>query len=197
MRNQQAGTERGSNRSRLDLPTAVSEFVAKAEARIPNFAVEIDAPDDQSAEWWLDVTCDGFHTSVSWRPSLGFGIFTSEAAYGDRPDELYRRATTAAHRVEQLCEQWKVSQFVAPLWLADLRNLIGASQTAIAAALFHNQPSVSRLEKREDVKLSTLVSHVQAMGGRIEMRVHFDELDAVIALPTASSTGRRRRRSSG
>lgn len=179
------GQGRKPSRPSLALPAELSTFLAQVQDLLGEAEVSFDRPDDAEGEWWIDIRCNGFSTTLSWRPKLGFGVFTDEPLYGSRADELYRRPDLAARRVMLLCEQWRTSRLVTPLWLAEVRKLTGTPQTVLAASLDRNQPAVSRLETREDVKLSTLASYVEAMGGKLEMRVHFKDWDAAIALPEA------------
>jgi hypothetical protein len=159
------------------------DFIEVVSAQLPGLSIETDAPSDPAGEWFVDLTLDGFRSNVAWRPSFGFGLFTSEAGYGDRPNEIFRTPELAARRISQMCDQWRASEHVSPPWLMQLRQLVGTPQTELATALSCNQPAVSRFEKRDDVKLSTLVSYLDAIGGRLEMRVHFDDLDVSIDLP--------------
>jgi predicted transcriptional regulator len=59
--------------------------------------------------------------------------------------------------------------------LAELRRARGLSQKALAELLEVQQPSIARLEKRTDMYLSTLRSHIEAMGGRLEVIARFPE----------------------
>jgi hypothetical protein len=177
-----AGTRRAPDTTLVDFqPLAV--FEEQLRTLVPNAKLVVDRPDDPDGTWWLDVVCEDFRTTVSWMPSLGFGVFTDEASYGGRPDELYDLPELAAQRIALLCEHWRRSHVLEPLWLGEVRKLTGTPQTSLAAALSCNQPAVSRMESREDVKLSSLESYVKAMGGRLEMRVHFPHWHAAIALP--------------
>lgn len=183
---EQARTRRPADRPAVETPKPLLEFIAGISAQLPGLSIETDAPSDPAGEWFVDLTLDGFRSNVAWRPSFGFGLFTSKAEYGDRPNEIFRTPELAARRISQMNEQWRTSKQVSSPWLTQLRQLMGAQQTEMATALSCNQPAVSRFEKRDDVKLSTLVSYLDAIGGRLEMRVHFDDLDVSIDLPEAT-----------
>lgn len=64
--------------------------------------------------------------------------------------------------------------------LAELRELRGASQATLAEALAVSQPNISRIEREDDIRLSTLERYVAALGGQIEIRAVFP--DAAIQL---------------
>ena len=57
--------------------------------------------------------------------------------------------------------------------LRELRKALDMTQTALAERLKVGQDTVSRLERRTDMLLSTLDDYVQALGGRLELNVEF------------------------
>jgi len=64
--------------------------------------------------------------------------------------------------------------------LKDLRQAMQKTQVDLAEALHIGQHSVSRLEKRSDMLLSTLRSYIEAMGGKLELVAHFPNRPPVI-----------------
>jgi len=64
--------------------------------------------------------------------------------------------------------------------LRELRRARKLTQVRIAKALGITQDSVSRLEKRSDLLLSTLRKTVQAMGGRLSLVAEFHDRDPVV-----------------
>lgn len=66
------------------------------------------------------------------------------------------------------------------LTLRDLRKARDLTQERMAELLNIGQDSVSRLEKRSDLLLSTLRSYVSAMGGSLELVARFPDRPAVI-----------------
>lgn len=59
------------------------------------------------------------------------------------------------------------------LRLAELRRERGLSQAQVAAALGISQSDVSKLERRGDVRLSTLRRYVSALGGTLRVSADF------------------------
>ncbi len=49
------------------------------------------------------------------------------------------------------------------------------TQTMLAEILHVQQPSIAKKEKRTDMYLSTLRSHIEAMGGQLEVIARFPE----------------------
>ena len=60
-----------------------------------------------------------------------------------------------------------------PVTLATLRRDLGLTQTQVARRLRMTQSDVSKLERREDARLSTLLAYARALGGRL--LVTFDD----------------------
>ena len=65
------------------------------------------------------------------------------------------------------------------LTLRDLRKARDLTQERMAEMLDIGQDSISRLEQRSDLLLSTLRSYVSAMGGSLELVARFPDRPAV------------------
>jgi transcriptional regulator with XRE-family HTH domain len=57
--------------------------------------------------------------------------------------------------------------------LRDLRKALELTQVDIGSKLHMNQEAISRLERRSDLLLSTLVSYIKAMGGELNLTAKF------------------------
>jgi DNA-binding Xre family transcriptional regulator len=66
-------------------------------------------------------------------------------------------------------------QMMVEMPLEELRSARNVTQTHLASLLQITQASVSKMEKRTDMYVSTLRSFVQAMGGELEIRAIFPE----------------------
>ncbi len=64
--------------------------------------------------------------------------------------------------------------------LQELRRARKLTQVSVAKALGITQDSVSRLEKRSDILLSTLRKTVQAMGGNLSLVAEFPDRAPVV-----------------
>jgi len=78
--------------------------------------------------------------------------------------------------------------------LRDLRKARKLTQARVAKTLGITQDSVSRLEKRSDLLLSTLRKTVKAMGGDVRIVAEFPDR-APVVLSELSEDNRSRRRS--
>ncbi|MCL2411556.1 MAG: helix-turn-helix domain-containing protein [Treponema sp.] len=70
---------------------------------------------------------------------------------------------------------------LAEMPLNELRNARGLSQKMLAQTLHIQQPAIAKLEKRTDMYISTLRSHINAMGGELEVIARFPDGDVRIA----------------
>ncbi len=57
--------------------------------------------------------------------------------------------------------------------LHELRDAMQKTQTQLAAVLLVNQSTISKLERRTDMYVSTLRSYIEAMGGELEILAKF------------------------
>jgi len=69
----------------------------------------------------------------------------------------------------------KARVMLAEMPLNELRQARGLSQKMLAEVLHIQQPAVAKLEKRTDMYLSTLRSHIEAMGGELEVVARFPD----------------------
>jgi DNA-binding XRE family transcriptional regulator len=76
--------------------------------------------------------------------------------------------------------------------LKDLRQAALQTQQDLAAALGVGQDTISRLEKRSDMLLSTLRRYVEAMGGRLELVAQFPNRPPVVIDHLAPTTAVRK-----
>ena len=82
-----------------------------------------------------------------------------------------QRKTVEARAAELVAEE---------MTLRELRHARKLTQVRVAKKLGISQDSVSRLEKRSDLLLSTLRKTVEAMGGRLSLVAEFPDREPVI-----------------
>ena len=69
----------------------------------------------------------------------------------------------------------KAKTMLAEMPLNELRQARGLSQKMLAEVLHVQQPSIAKIEKRTDMYLSTLRSHIEAMGGELDVIARFPD----------------------
>jgi len=90
-------------------------------------------------------------------------------------------------RVQELIEE--------EMTLRDLRSVQHLTQTRVAEILGIEQDSVSRMERRADMLLSTMSSYVEAMGGKLRLIAEFpNRRPYVVKLGDLTEAGPKPRR---
>lgn len=74
----------------------------------------------------------------------------------------------------------RTQAMLAEMPLAELRHALKLSQKEIAELLNVEQPSISKLEKRTDMYISSLRNFIEAMGGELEIVARFPTGDVRI-----------------
>ena len=69
----------------------------------------------------------------------------------------------------------RVAQAIQEMPLDQLRKARNLTQVAVAQKLKIDQGSVSKLEGRSDMYLSTLREYIEALGGHLEVRADFPD----------------------
>ena len=84
----------------------------------------------------------------------------------------------------QLRAKAATEQMLREMPLHELRQARGLSQKVLADVLHVQQPSIAKMEKRTDMYISTLRSHIEAMGGELEVIARFP--DGAVKIPNFS-----------
>ncbi|MDH3397557.1 MAG: helix-turn-helix domain-containing protein [Acidimicrobiia bacterium] len=83
------------------------------------------------------------------------------------------REKMAPERKERIHK--RTQELLAELPLQELRQARSLSQEELAEVLGLNQATISKLERRTDMYLSSLRRFVEAMGGELELTANFPE----------------------
>ena len=75
----------------------------------------------------------------------------------------------------QALSQQKTQEILEAMPLADLRHALELSQLQLATTLHTNQASISKMERRTDMYISTLRNFLEAMGGELEITAKFHD----------------------
>ena len=81
----------------------------------------------------------------------------------------------------------KTQAMLAEMPLNELRQARGLSQKMLAEVLHVQQPAIAKIEKRTDMYISTLRSHIEAMGGKLEVVARFP--DGAVKISNFSELG--------
>ena len=83
------------------------------------------------------------------------------------PERLY----ALAHELPPPKTEAQDRANIAIVTLRQIRELAGRTQAELAEHMGKSQAEPSRVERREDVRLSTLREYVEALGGKVELVV--------------------------
>jgi DNA-binding XRE family transcriptional regulator len=95
-------------------------------------------------------------------------------------EELRRRRPPNRRRVDSI--KRGVDLDIA---LNELRERRGITQEQVAAHLETSRPNVSRIEREDDVRVTTLLRYVTALGGELELVVRFPDGERLTILRAA------------
>jgi DNA-binding XRE family transcriptional regulator len=148
----------------------IETLARKLRKRFRNAAIALDRPKRRSGVWYLDVTRDGYSVVIQWREGAGFGVSASSAhAYGEGADEFFQEEEAAYGRAISLLLSRTFTSPPEPVRLKELRNECGMSQAELAAILNKQQGEISKIERRQDVRVSTLRDYIESMGGTLQI----------------------------
>jgi HTH-type transcriptional regulator/antitoxin HipB len=143
----------------------------------PAAKCRVDAAENPSGSWFLDVDLDGHALVVEWRPDHLFGLTAGrEGVYGEGADETYPDLGSAVRRVLWLLEHRARTSSPLADQLRNIRARRHLTQEELARRLGVKQSSVSKMEGRgETVSLRKLQELLAAMGGQLTLRVSFPD----------------------
>ncbi len=109
----------------------------------------------------------------------------------DRPKltsakDLRRRRPPNRRRVESIKRSVELD-----IALNELRERRGITQEQVAAQLETSRPNVSRIEREDDVRMTTLQRYVVALGGALELVVRFPDGERLTILGGPERSARR------
>ncbi len=182
----------------------IEQLASQLRTAYPRAKVKLDAPKRENGPWWLDFSSGPNSAEIEWRQGHGFGIsVNSPATYGDRSDEVHATVDAAFARLKQLVDEGRKTEPPSELLLRTLRESRKMTQTQLAKLLRVKQASISKLESRADMHISTLRNLLCKLGAELELRAVFssgevyvvqfqgEEPLAAIKKPRTKQKGRR------
>ncbi|MEX2186636.1 MAG: helix-turn-helix domain-containing protein [Pirellulales bacterium] len=154
---------------------SLSTLRDKLAKRFPNAVVDLDESPNANASSFLNVRLNDHSVTVEWRQKRGFGVSSRpDIGYGEGVDETYSNEKDAVKRVAGLLLSQSKTRSPA-VKLRELREAIGLSQTELAERMATQQASVSKIEQGRDLRMSTLNSVVEALGGKLSVAARFPD----------------------
>jgi transcriptional regulator with XRE-family HTH domain len=100
--------------------------------------------------------------------------------------DLRRRRPPNRERVDEVRRTLELD-----IALNELRERRGVTQEQVAAELATSRPNVSRIEREDDVRMTTLQRYVTALGGELELVVRFPDGERLTILGAPTRPARR------
>lgn len=150
----------------------IEDLDRQLRKRFPSARIQLDRPKKRSGVWFLDVSHEGHPAVIQWQQGKVFGVSSSASStYGESADETYPDVESTYSRIVSLLLSRNFTSLPEPVHLSELRKAQGISQSELAEILKKQQGEVSKIERRHDVKLSTLRDYVKSVGGTLEILV--------------------------
>lgn len=159
----------------------VDQLSRELQTQFPEAEIETRKSDDPNGFQFLNLLVGELEVGVEWKKEHGFGISSfrddsssSEEGMFDSPSEWYQTEQAAFHRVASLVFDQRSTR-PRPARIAEIRHERGISQEDLSEQLKVKQATYSKLERREDVKVSSLRRVIEAMGGKLLIQAIFSD----------------------
>jgi len=166
----------------------LNELIRKA---FPDAKIDLTAPLHDDGVWSLDIDLDDQHLAVEWTLGRGFGVSSARLeTFAERPDEFYASLEEVNKRLDQLMSSAEETSPPLTVLISRLRERRGLTQQDLASKLGVKQATISGMERRTDIQLSTLRRVIEAFGGCLEVLALFPDCKYRIGLPSSGSPRR-------
>jgi transcriptional regulator with XRE-family HTH domain len=162
----------------------IEELLSHVQVTCPDSVANISPPLHADGVWTLDVDFGERSLTIDWSPKSGFGISdVSDESYGERHDETFTSLEKLKKRLLELLTTDARTTPPFGVLLSRLRENAGLTQQQLAAKLGVRQATLSGMEHRRDIQLSTLQRAVDVLGGHLEIYVVLTDGRYEITLP--------------
>lgn len=153
------------------------------QQQFPDGAFRLTGPARPQGQWTLDINYKGRELVVDWVPPSRFGVSTTSdsSLYGEGADEVYESADATLRRIVTLLGSDERTSPPLPAFLSRVREERGLTQAQLATKLGVTQATISGIERRKDVQVSTLRKIVEALGGALEIVARFENASYVVS----------------
>jgi len=160
----------------------IEELCGYLRRAYPEATVEITRPLHADGVWSLDVDLRDSHLSLEWRSKTGFAVSSvSDENFAEGPDEVFHSFEAVKARVDRLLTNSERTSPPFGVLLSRLRQRCGVTQRELASRLGVRQATISGMERRDDVQLTTVLRVIEALGGALEVAAIFSGSRYVIS----------------
>jgi DNA-binding XRE family transcriptional regulator len=158
----------------------IDQLSREIKDQFPDAEIAVRKSDDPDGFQFLNLAIGDFEVGVEWHKEHGFGISSfsdgSLLVDGmfDAPNEWYATEPAAFHRIASLIFDQRSTK-PRPARISEIRQERGMSQETLSEQLNVKQATYSKLERRADVKVSSLRQVIEAMGGKLLIQAVFPD----------------------
>jgi transcriptional regulator with XRE-family HTH domain len=136
----------------------------------PEAAMTVTPPLIQEGVWFIEIICGNQRLIIQWSFATGFGICSLPSeSYGESPDETYKSLKVVQRRITELLTSNERATPPIGVLLSRLREQRGYTQELLASKLGVSQATISGIERRSDIQLSTLRKIVEVLGWSLKI----------------------------
>jgi transcriptional regulator with XRE-family HTH domain len=151
----------------------------------PAAKTELSPPLHEGGIWSLDVDLAEKQLAIQWSPATRFGLSSVNSEnFGEGPDEVLDQLELAQRRVDELLTTTERTSPGFAILISRLRERRGITQQELADRLGVRQATISGIEHRDDVQLSTLRRVIEALGGVLEVFGVFPDAHYRLNMPS-------------
>lgn len=158
--------------------TPIDQVQESLKQFFPDMEIVVRKADDPNGFHFLNVFCGDLEVAVEWKQDRGFGLscFQSdddalEGAY-DTPDEWFKNPDAVFHRIASLILDQQTTRCPSST-IPEMRHDRKMSQENLSALLAVTQATYSKMERRDDMLVSSLRKVVESMGGILRIEARF------------------------
>lgn len=155
---------------------AIEQLHGYIREKYPAATAELTPPLREAGMWSLDVDLTDKHLAIQWSSTTAFGISSANNEnFGEGPDEVFSTFESTKRRVDELLTTSERTSPEISILLSRLREHRGITQQELADRLGVRQATISGIEHRHDVQLSTVRRVIEALGGILEIFAVFSD----------------------
>jgi transcriptional regulator with XRE-family HTH domain len=159
------------------------------QRRFPEGSFNLTPPLVADGQWTLDISHQSRQVVVNWTPPQRFDISSVSAStpYGEGADEFYSTPDEARQRLLTLLSTEERTSPPVTALLSRIREDRGVTQSDLAKRLNVAQATVSGMERRKDIQISTLRRTVEALGGALRIVARFEDASYTVLMEATDS----------
>lgn len=157
----------------------INEIIKQIAKILPGVTITYEEPANPDGLFWIDIKSNDQWITVQYSSSENyFGLFLpdNECPFS-KPNEIHRNFDLLLSRLQMIFIEDQVE-----IHLKQIRELLGKTQMDLSMISGQKQSSISKMENRNDLKLSSLKNFIGILGGSLEIVAHFKEFDLPIKL---------------